>query len=104
MHRDEGFSGSAVLLAFLAGAAAGAAVALITAPKAGRETREDVRGWARDTRDRVHDRLDGTPETIRNAYGRAADAARRAYDRTMHGSRPDVEVEESPEPAPVPES
>lgn len=104
MHRDEGFSGAAVVLAFLAGAAAGAAVALMTAPKAGRDTREDVRGWARDTREKIHDRLDGTPDTIRDAYGRAADAARRAYDRTMHKSRPDAEVEDSPEPTPVSES
>ena len=40
MARDEGAGAGIVLLAFLLGAVAGAAVALLYAPATGRETRE----------------------------------------------------------------
>jgi gas vesicle protein len=47
MSEDRGVSGGSILLAFLAGAAAGAVVALLTAPKSGREMRESVGSWVR---------------------------------------------------------
>jgi len=71
MSEERGVSGGSLLLAFLAGAAAGAVVALLTSPKSGREMRESVRSWARrsgagDAVDRavrvVRDALDGTKE------------------------------------------
>jgi gas vesicle protein len=54
-QRDSG--GANVLLAFIAGAAVGAAVALLFAPAEGSETREIVGRRARDGRDRILDAL-----------------------------------------------
>ena len=62
-------SGGAVLLAFVAGAAVGAAVALLFAPAAGVETREILGQRAREGRDRA-------AEAARVARERAADTAR----------------------------
>ena len=69
---DSGRYGAAhLLIAFLAGAAAGAAVALLTAPQSGERTRERVQAWAADLR--------GT----REALGRAARAARDAFAEAL---------------------
>jgi gas vesicle protein len=68
MSEDRGPSGSSILLAFLAGAAAGAVVALLTSPKSGREMRESVGSWARNS-------------GARDAVERAVRAARDAFDR-----------------------
>ena len=48
MADDKGAGAGTVLLAFLVGAIAGAAVALLYAPAAGRETREFLGDKARD--------------------------------------------------------
>ncbi len=42
---DHNHNGGAILGAFLLGGLVGAAVALLTAPKPGKETREDVYRW-----------------------------------------------------------
>jgi gas vesicle protein len=72
MSDERGVSGGNLLLAFLAGAAAGAVVALLTAPKSGREMRESVGSWVRS----------GGP---RDAVDRAVRAAREAIDETHLG-------------------
>jgi gas vesicle protein len=48
MKEERGAGAGTVLLAFLVGAAAGAAVALLYAPAAGRETRERLSEKARE--------------------------------------------------------
>jgi gas vesicle protein len=53
MAKDEGLGTGAVLLAFLAGAVAGAAVALLYAPATGEETREFLGQRAREGREKV---------------------------------------------------
>jgi len=53
MARDEGGAGT-VVLAFLAGAVAGAAVALLYAPASGREAREYLGEKAREGRDKAN--------------------------------------------------
>jgi len=52
--KDE-LGGGAVLLAFVAGAVAGAAVALLFAPATGEETREFIGQRAREGREKVVD-------------------------------------------------
>lgn len=47
MSENRGVSGAGLVVAFLAGAAAGAVVALLTAPRTGREMRDSVASWAR---------------------------------------------------------
>ena len=68
MSDDRSGSGLGLLFAFLAGAAAGAAVALLTSPKSGREMRESVASWARST-------------GVKDAVSRAVQASRDALDR-----------------------
>jgi gas vesicle protein len=47
MADDRGSSSAAFVLAFLSGAALGAVAALLLAPQTGRESREQLRGYAR---------------------------------------------------------
>ena len=53
MANNDGAGAGSILLAFLVGAVAGAAVALLYAPATGRETREYLGERAREGRDRA---------------------------------------------------
>jgi gas vesicle protein len=55
MAKDDGIGGGLVVLAFIAGAVAGAALALLYAPAPGDETREYLGQRAREGRDKVVD-------------------------------------------------
>ena len=72
MSDDRSRGAGSLLLAFLAGAAAGAAVALLTSPKSGPQMRDALRSWARDRR---------TGETIARAARAARDAFSQARER-----------------------
>jgi gas vesicle protein len=54
MARDEGAGAGTVLLAFLVGAVAGAAAALLYAPATGEETREYLSEKARASREKAN--------------------------------------------------
>ena len=75
MSDERGTSATTLVLAFLAGAVAGAAVALLATPKTGREMRETIGGWTRDGK-------------VREAAARAARAARRAFDEAVSEGDP----------------
>jgi gas vesicle protein len=88
MSRDEGAGAGSVLLAFLVGAVAGAAVALLYAPAAGRETREYLGERAREGRDRAADAaargremLNQGRETLNTAIERGREAYQQARAR-----------------------
>ena len=53
MAKNDSVGGGAVLLAFVAGAVAGAAVALLFAPATGEETRDYIGQRAREGREKV---------------------------------------------------
>jgi gas vesicle protein len=72
MSEGRSVSGTGWLLAFLAGAAAGAVVALLTTPKTGREMRESVGSWAR--RSGVGDALAAAVRASRDAFDADGDA------------------------------
>jgi gas vesicle protein len=55
MAKDDSLGAGAVLVAFIAGAVAGAAVALLYAPATGEETREYLGQRAREGREKVAD-------------------------------------------------
>ena len=55
MADDRGCSLGAVGLAFVGGGLVGAAMALLLAPQSGRESREQVRGYARRAEENVHE-------------------------------------------------
>jgi gas vesicle protein len=63
------------LVAFATGAAAGCAIAYLTAPRTGRETREALQFWTRDIRDKAS-RL---PQATRAALERGSRAGREAF-------------------------
>ncbi len=88
MSRDDGAGAGSVLLAFILGAMAGAAVALLYAPATGRETREFLGEKAREGRDRAaeaaakgRDYISQGRETIATAIERGRDAYQQARAR-----------------------
>jgi gas vesicle protein len=64
-----------LFIALLGGAAAGAAVAYLTAPRSGAESRERIQALAEDTRDTVG----RVPEALR----KATQAAREAFNEAL---------------------
>jgi len=70
------------MLAFLAGAVGGACAALLLAPQAGDQTRESLRGWARD----AESKAGRMPVAMRSAFERASVAAKSAFSEAMQES------------------
>ena len=70
MSETRGHSTSTLLLAFVAGAVAGAAIAVLTSPRSGAEVRESLRGWTKDGK-------------ARRAIDRVTAAARGAFDQAV---------------------
>ena len=79
MSRDG--SGGSVMLAFMLGAMAGAAVALLFAPAAGEETREYLGRRAREGRDRARDAARDAAEQGREFFQRQRDSVTTAIER-----------------------
>jgi gas vesicle protein len=75
--RHRGLHGGHVLLALLGGAAAGAAVAFLTAPRSGVESRQRLRGLAEEARDTVG----RVPVAVKKATEAAREAFNEALDR-----------------------
>ena len=84
MARDEGAGAGSVLLAFILGAVSGAAVALLYAPAAGRETREYLGERARDAGARAADAAAKGREAVnqgRETLTTAIERGRQAYQQ-----------------------
>jgi gas vesicle protein len=93
MSEGNRYNGAQLILAFLGGAAVGAAAALLAAPGSGAETRDHLKRWGKDAQD-VAGRV---PNALRDAATRAAEAAKEAFHDAL-------EVEETKElerPEPV---
>lgn len=80
MSRDTNNGGS-VMLAFVLGAVAGAAVALLFAPAAGEETREYLGKRAREGRDRARDAARDATDQGREFYQRQRENVTSAIER-----------------------
>jgi gas vesicle protein len=85
---DESGSGGRILTAFLVGAVAGAALALLFAPATGKETREFLGEKAREGREKAaeaarqtREALARQRETISSAIERGREAYREARDK-----------------------
>jgi gas vesicle protein len=85
MSRDNGAGAGSVMLAFLVGAVAGAAVALLYAPAEGRETREFLGEKAREGRERAaqaaargREAMNRGRDTLMNAVERGREAYEQA--------------------------
>ena len=82
-HQNQGIGGGTVLLAFIAGAAVGAAVELLFAPASGNETRAYVNRRAREARDRAAE----AAEQGREMFNRQRDHLTTAFDRARQAQR-----------------
>ena len=74
---DNGAGAGTVLLAFLVGAAAGAAVALLYAPAPGRDTRDYLGEKARESRDKAN----SLAETGRQVFSEGRETLTSAIER-----------------------
>ena len=63
------------VLGFLAGAAVGAAIGVLFAPRSGKETRERMAGRARDAKDDMESAIDEARADWAKAKGRVVDTA-----------------------------
>ena len=70
MADDRGWSLGAVGLAFLGGGLMGAAMALLLAPQSGRESREQLRGYARRAEENVHELADKAAQVLDQVVGK----------------------------------
>jgi gas vesicle protein len=87
MSRQDS-SGGTVLLAFLAGAISGAAVALLFAPAAGDETRQFLTDKARESRERALAAAREGRDVVRRQKDQIAgaiDRGREAYNKSRGG-------------------
>jgi hypothetical protein len=66
-EEPRGSGAATVALAFLAGAALGAGVALLLAPRTGRETREKLRGWMDEAAGQAGQGADRVREAVSHA-------------------------------------
>jgi gas vesicle protein len=90
MSKDQGSGAGSVLLAFVLGAVAGAAVALLYAPASGDETREFLGEKAREGRDRAADAAAKGREAVqrgRETLNTAIDRGREAYQQARAASK-----------------
>jgi gas vesicle protein len=85
MSDTNGYGGAHLLIAFLAGTVAGAAVAYLTAPGSGRETRESLKGWAGEVRGKAV----RVPHAVREAYVKASEAAKTAFVEALREAASD---------------
>lgn len=61
---EEKCSGGNIFVGFLLGAVVGGGIALLTAPRSGRETRDKLRGFAGETSDRIRKIAEDAEEKI----------------------------------------
>lgn len=88
MARDDGAGAGSVVLAFLVGAVAGAAVALLYAPATGAETREFLGEKAREGRDRAVKATERGRQAVkegRENLATAVDRGRDAFQKARGG-------------------
>ncbi|MEK6672654.1 MAG: YtxH domain-containing protein [Nitrospirota bacterium] len=67
---DEGYSGGTILLSFLLGGFVGVGVALLLAPKSGRETRQRIMGLADDAKDFAEDYVEQVKGRVTSSVGK----------------------------------
>lgn len=82
MTDTRNFNALHIVAAFAAGAVAGAAVAYLTAPRSGRETRAALQDWARDAREKAA----RIPHAVREAVERGKQAGKEAFAESYRGN------------------
>jgi gas vesicle protein len=88
MMRDDGSAAGTIIVAFVLGAAAGAAVALLMAPASGEETRRVLGDKAREGRERAEEAARQGREFLnrqRDTLNSAIERGREAYEQARGG-------------------
>ncbi len=67
-YEDRGSSLASVVVSFLAGAAIGSGLALLFAPKTGREVREQIKDLTDDAVDRIKEYAKDAQDKIKSTY------------------------------------
>jgi gas vesicle protein len=80
---NNDYNSAHLLLAFLSGAAAGAGVAYLTAPRSGADTRQ----WISENLATRRDEITKLPPALRAAYDAATEAAKGAYKESLVASK-----------------
>ncbi len=94
-HDEECCGGSSMFLSFLLGGLVGAGVALLLAPKSGRETRQRIRELAEDAKEKAEDYAEQAKTRVGSAIEKgkgfvqekksvitaAVEAGKEAYDK-----------------------
>jgi len=75
-HDDNGVSTGTVIVSFLAGAALGAGLALLYAPKSGQETREQIADLADDAVEKIKEYAKDAQTKIVSAFEEGQEAIR----------------------------
>ena len=89
--RDDGGGAGTVIVAFVLGAITGAAVALLTAPASGDETRRILAEKARDSREKANEAARQGREFLnrqRENLSTAVERGREAYEQARSGATP----------------
>ena len=72
-NEDRGMGAGSVFMTFVAGAALGAGLALLLAPRSGKETREKLRELADDAVDRIKETARNAQERVMSVYDEGRD-------------------------------
>lgn len=84
MRDDYGYGSGAVFLSFLLGGIVGAGLAMLLTPQSGRETRQKIREFADDVRDRISSTVDKGKEYFderKSVITSAIEAGKEAYEK-----------------------
>jgi gas vesicle protein len=91
MASDDGSAAGTVIIAFVLGAVAGAAVALLMAPTTGEETRRIIGEKAKEGRERAEQAARQGREFVnrqRDTFSSAVERGREAYNQARGGQAP----------------
>ena len=72
-HHEDGYSAGSVLLSFLLGGLVGAGVALLLAPRSGKETRDRIKHLAEDARERAEDYVEQVKGKVTSSFEKGKD-------------------------------
>lgn len=86
MNRDNCDNSSTAVLAFLAGTVVGAAIALLTAPKTGQETREMLAGYGAELKEKAKALPDDFKEYKETAIERSKDMIAKGKELISRGT------------------
>jgi len=78
MENEKKSSGTCCMLSFLIGAMVGGGIALLTAPKSGKRTREQLKRMARDAKEKAEDYYDEMKDKAAEATEKVQDYYRDA--------------------------